>query len=370
MSQTRNTTISIAKGIAIILMVVGHTEVQGLLTGFIYLFHMPLFFITAGYFFSRKYVDNPWDFCVKRVKGLYVPFVKWSIFFLILHNVFFHFGILNEAYGNWENGVTHPYTIYSFMQRLVSIVFAMGGYDEFMAGAFWFFRALFLSSILFLVFYKALDGSTRWLRGNAVVAVICGAAVLFGLLKTSMGLTVQTVVQGGIRETMGIFFFGLGVLFHSYQARIKEHWLLALLYLGILIVCAMAKFRGMTLAMQWKDVLTLTATGTIGFLMVHYIAGRIDLHDNILKRFLVHCGDMTLYIYVFHIISFKVVSLVKIWYYGLDPRQIGCHMVIHYHNSDYFWILYSIAGVGLPLLWMWGYRRMRNCLKTRFTSAK
>lgn len=46
----RDHTISICKGIAIILMVVGHVEAPELLTNFIYTFHMPLFFIAAGYF--------------------------------------------------------------------------------------------------------------------------------------------------------------------------------------------------------------------------------------------------------------------------------------------------------------------------------
>ena len=62
---------------------------------------------------------------------------------------------------------------------------------------------------------------------------------------------------------------------------------------------------------------------------------------------------------MFHIISFKVVSLVKIAYSGLDPRQIGCHMVIHDHHGDAFWLLYTLVGVALPLLWLWGYRHLK-----------
>ena len=82
----RNNVISICKGIAIILMVLGHTEGPGFLMHIVYLFHMPIFFITAGYFFSRKYLSDPWTFVVKRFKGLYVPMVKWALFFLVIHN--------------------------------------------------------------------------------------------------------------------------------------------------------------------------------------------------------------------------------------------------------------------------------------------
>ena len=106
----RNTTISITKGIAIILMVIAHAEAPGWLCRFIFEFHMPLFFITAGFFFSLKYLNDEATFVKKRVKGLYWPFVKWAIFFLIIHNWMFDLGILNETFGNEAGGVTHPYS--------------------------------------------------------------------------------------------------------------------------------------------------------------------------------------------------------------------------------------------------------------------
>jgi hypothetical protein len=82
------------------------------------------------------------------------------------------------------------------------------------------------------------------------------------------------------------------------------------------------------------------------------------------KRFLVYTGDHTLYIFIFHIVAYKTVSLLKIWYYGLDPRQIGCHMVIHdYSQQDYFWILYTVAGVGIPLLGTWLNEEIRSRIR-------
>ena len=107
--KRNNTTLSICKAIAIILMCAGHAEGPNLIVTFIYLFHMPIFFIAAGYFFDKKYLADPWTFCKKRFKGLYVPFVKWSLFFLIFHNLFFRIGLMNEQFGNWSGGVTHPY---------------------------------------------------------------------------------------------------------------------------------------------------------------------------------------------------------------------------------------------------------------------
>ena len=365
MTSGRNTSISIAKGIAIILMVAGHTECPGTLMSLIYIFHMPLFFITAGYFFSRRNVEQPWDYCCKRFKGLYVPFVKWSLFFLLIHNVMFQVGILNETYGNWEGGVTHPYTMTQALQRVVHIFTAMAGYDEFLAGAFWFFRALLITSILFLVLFSLVDSHTSRLKGWHIAALISVAAIGFAALRISYGLKVVNVVQGGIRETWGMLFFGIGVVYRHFEQtrgfnpRHWGYWAAMTAAVAILVAGTMNHWAGMNLSPKIRDVATLPLTGMAGFFVTHQISRLIDSREWWLKRVLVHCGDMTLYIYVFHIISFKVVSMMKIAYYGLDPRQIGCHMVIHDHHDDIFWILYTIAGVALPLLWMWGYRHLK-----------
>lgn len=55
----RDLTIDIGKGIAIILMCVGHRYVCTFLDTFIYLFHMAFFFMMRGYFFREKNLANP-----------------------------------------------------------------------------------------------------------------------------------------------------------------------------------------------------------------------------------------------------------------------------------------------------------------------
>ena len=350
--MNRNTNISICKGIAIILMVCAHADCPGLLNNFIYLFHMPLFFIASGYFFSRKYLSDPWTFVSKRFSGLYIPMVKWSVLFLLLHNLLFKVGLLNEQFGNWSGGVTHPYTWHQFAQRLVHIFTAMGGYDEFLLGAFWFFRALLISSIVFLVLYRLLENNTSRIKGNTAVWLIVILTLAFAAFKIGNNLKVANVIQGGIRETWGVLFFAIGVLYRSYEQHIREHWAISLSILAFLIFGSYSHWAGMNLQPKMLDVLTLPITGTLGFLMVHHIASIIDKKDTCVKRLLVKCGDMSIYIYVFHIISYKFVSAIKIMYYNLDWGQIGCHMVIHEHHDDLFWILYTIAGVGMPLLWM------------------
>ena len=361
MGQQRNQVLSVCKGIAIILMVIGHAEAPELVTNFIYTFHMPLFFIAAGYFFSEKSLADPWTFCKKRFKGLYIPFLKWSLIFLLLHNVWHSFGILNETYGNWTGGVTHPYSWGDAMNRLQLIVFSMSGYDEFMAGAFWFFRGLLVASIIYLVLHKLIKGKSR-LSDVGVTILIMAAVIAFNAFRFANGFTLKYIPNGGLRETWGVFFFGAGVLFRRYEYIFARRWPLLILAFLFILGAGMLHTCGMNNQGKMIDLLTLPLTGAVGFLMTYWISGYINHAGGKINDALCYIGDNTLYILLWHIPAYKLVSLMKIHYYDLDPRQIGCHMVIHFNNTDFFWVLYSIVGVAVPIGLLIAWRRIKTTL--------
>ncbi len=357
----RNTTISICKAIAIILMVMGHADCPSVLSNFLYEFHMPLFFMAAGYFFSLRYLDDEATFVKKRLRGLYLPFLKWSVIFLVIHNLWFRIGVLNEQYGNWTGGVTHPYNWHQACQRLWNMVSAMGGYDEFLLGAFWFFRGLLVASILYLVVFKLVR--RLWLRYRPLTApddmayrlwmplLACLVPMLLAGWKCAEGLKVITLVQGGYRELMGCFFFGCGFLFRQWQHLYRPRWWTTAACFAIVCLFSVSLTANMNWRSSFEQFLSLPLPAICGCLMTYDVATRIDRHEHSrLRRFLVYLGDNTLCVFVFHIISYKVVSVMKILYYDLDWRQIGCHMVIHDHAADdFFWVPYTIVGVGLPI---------------------
>lgn len=62
-----------------------------------------------------------------------------------------------------------------------------------------------------------------------------------------------------------------------------------------------------------------------------------------------YVGKKTLYILIFHFISFKLVSFILI---GIDNRPFTelTHFPVIENNSYCLWIVYSIVGVIVPLL--------------------
>lgn len=104
----------IAKGIAIILVILGHNEIPHTVNRFIFSFHMPLFFIVSGYFFKplayKEIVKKGW-------RQLLVPYLFTGAFiiaFFALFQMALHFmrgasydaqqmlDLLHDvAYGGW-----------------------------------------------------------------------------------------------------------------------------------------------------------------------------------------------------------------------------------------------------------------------------
>ena len=383
----RDTRISIAKALGIIFVVVAHTDGHAFLNHFIYEFHMPLFFICAGYFFSLKYLTQEGKFVGRRLKGLYWPFVKWSVFFLVIHNLMFKIGILNEQYGNWSGGVTHPYTWHQAEQRLWHIVFSMGGYDEFLAGAFWFFRGLFVASLFYLLLFKvgavvadrfsrhdvvAMERHSRLFEKTRVAKYIgigiCVVTFLLGAWMSAENLRIVTLVQGGYRDIIGCFFFGVGFLLRPCLRTMRRNLAIDAVLFAVVLAFTIIIPAGMNYKVDLNHCLALPIPAFCGFLLTYDISCRLDRlkAGNPIRRFLIYCGDNTLIVFVLHVSAYKLVSALKIMYYGMPWGQMGCHMTIHDHADDLFWILYSIVGVGVPLLLQYGY----DCLKTRRATAR
>lgn len=83
MQNGRIVWLDIAKGIAIVLMVIGHAAIPHSFADFIFAFHMPLFFMASG-------LTTNWnkhkikDFCLHKTRVLLLPFALYSVFVLTI----------------------------------------------------------------------------------------------------------------------------------------------------------------------------------------------------------------------------------------------------------------------------------------------
>lgn len=91
--MNRQKWIDVVKGIGIILVVIGHCDRPDVILKYIQSFHMPLFFITAGYVFSAKREFK--DFAYRKASGLIKPYafygalnyIVWMIYLAVKEGV-------------------------------------------------------------------------------------------------------------------------------------------------------------------------------------------------------------------------------------------------------------------------------------------
>lgn len=68
--------LDIAKGIGIVLVVLGHIYTNNIVYNWFYSFHMPLFFFVSGYVYKKKRLL---DDLIRRVQTILVPYFSFGI---------------------------------------------------------------------------------------------------------------------------------------------------------------------------------------------------------------------------------------------------------------------------------------------------
>ena len=220
-SRGHNAQVSIAKALGIVLMVMGHAGCPEYLHDFIYLFHMPLFFFLSAYFFRDvKVVDSAGQYVLRKFKNLYWPYIKWSIIFLLLHNLFFQIGF-------YDNSL-------SWQELFVNVKCSVRGMwqGERMLGAYWFLISLFWESLLFgLIIWIKHKTKSRYFDLIAVVLLF-----LVGYYAPIDLLVNREMV------ILPIFYLGYWAGTHKTNFSISRSHLLIALLVCLPLLCYLATF--------------------------------------------------------------------------------------------------------------------------------
>lgn len=108
-SFKRNNKIDAIKSILIILVVIAHSRDRGILHDFIFLFHMPLFFVISGYFCKKKAkLDGAY---IKKICTRYlIPYLAYMVLILLVLDRNFKFShFIRLVYGGRALGSTYWY---------------------------------------------------------------------------------------------------------------------------------------------------------------------------------------------------------------------------------------------------------------------
>ena len=345
----RDEKITIAKAIAIMLMVICHAGLPHVGGQFVTMFHMPLFFFVSGYCFKDKYLNDVRQFSINKVKGLYVPFVKWSLLFLVLHNVFFHLNIYNDVCG-WKGVVSLLYGWKDVVKNVAKIVLAMNETEQ-LLGGYWFLKELFLGSFLALGCFKYLKNN---FLGASILLLIAIVMSWFDVEVPSVHIASRTFFAG--------FFIVMGRAYKRMNVD-ADKWPITIM--AFIIVSMGSVWCGTSmLSYSAIQILPYSVCAILGTIMILNLSHRLSLYQNWAKRFLMFVGDHTLEVLTWHFLSFKLVSLLIIWVYALPIEQLAGFPIIKGYSLMY-WPLYSFVGICVPIGALYIRKRLSYERKTK-----
>lgn len=326
----------IMKGIGIFLMVLGHSGCPSFLRAFVYAFHMPLFFMISGLLIKQVYFDNKIIFFKKRVKSLYLPCVKWSVIFILLHDVFFILGIIHPYYGYMGHG-SGWYSFYDLFYKIVVVVLTMNN-SEHLLGAFWFIKSLFVSTVFFVMLYSRLrQWKYVWLL--PLFVLLLNYTNLLVMNEKNMMFFEDRFI--GHFELFGLFFVSFGFVLKSYIPLIYD---VRKMILSLVLLFLISFYAPVSMGPNLKNVIILPFSALFGFVLIYNLSCFVTNKLTILRKLLKMMGEKSFYILLFHFLSFKLVSLLKVVLFDLDYGMIAEHPVVQFHN-EYFWIMYTFIGV-------------------------
>lgn len=325
----RNETIDIAKGIGIILVILGHLSSPmyevGWLTcmrGFVYQFHIPLFFFLSGIFMKT---GESWGvFLKKKVTRLYLPYAVSNLVFLVVY-----------AVAHAING--EEIVVIDTVKHAVKVLLGMAVTP--LGGATWFLFILFVSQILYRIvsrLFSCVDGKFK-----AIAILSMGVA---GMLFYPESCASKALVA--------MLFLYLGQLVYSegFMEKLKELVPFKVVFFLIsviaLIVCGQVNNVDMSQG-EYGNPLLFLMSSAAGFVMTIYASELFTKTSNC-KRFLCYLGASTMWVLVLHFFAFRIISLLQIAIYGDTFGAIFYHPC---NRISGLWpLIYASFGILFPLL--------------------
>jgi fucose 4-O-acetylase-like acetyltransferase len=220
--SVRNKTIDIAKGILILLVVLGHSGAP--FSKYIYWFHMPAFFMIAG-FFAKDFATRKlaYSYLQQKLRQYLVLYISYFILLFLL-KLFY----------------TDPVTI-SFSKTVLKFIIG-GRFVGAELGAFWFLTCLFFAISVFTLIRIFVHGRSKQF---AVFAVLYFVAHVQSFSQLRFGINLY--VPWGIDiSLMGACYLAIGYHMRDWLLNLVSDKCYSIVLLamavivnGILIGCDM-----------------------------------------------------------------------------------------------------------------------------------
>lgn len=291
----RNPIYDIMKGFGILLVIAGHwIGINKFLFNFIFSFHMPLFFILAGYFYKPQ---EPKTLLSKDFKRLIHPYIFTCVLI-----------ILYQLISMIRNYDTEP-----FVDTLVASFWGSGSVNHsslYFAdipsiGAIWFLLALFWCKNI----YNIIPKNNKYLYG--IVLILSITATIIDRYVANLPFALLPGISA-------LIFFATG----KFAKQNSTSWKWLLLGIPVWIYCI--AFSGMSIVRCYYNCYPLDVIGGItGTCAIYLLSKMIHSFSTLISRALTWLGKNSLAILCFHLVVMSVPFIGITQKYITDNRIVS-----------------------------------------------
>jgi len=268
--------IDVARGIAIILMIIGHGLDKGIARDIIFSFHMPLFIIISGLFYKEKTFKEEFkDLFFK----LFIPMSIAIIVVTMIKKV--------PDIGFYKSYIDSLKTIFVGWNYEYKIHYSVGKVEE-----LWFIYSLITIRLLFLINKKVSK------KNELLLLLLVLGETYLGYLLGIRGYFLPWCFDISLAS---MIFYYFGYLLDKYKVldKLISNYLLLLIILVIWIVGI--KYNPIELAVRiYPNGLWSYITAICGSIIIIKISKIIDTYLDYIPYFLSWCGKNSLYILIGH----------------------------------------------------------------------
>lgn len=357
--KIRSLSVDIAKGISIIAIVLGHInflyptwKLVNTIDLFIYLWHVSVFFLLAGFFIKEEQLVQPMFWLKKKISSLYLKILYFYVPAVLLHNVLIKIGWYSLES---TDPVISTYSMMDYAKQTV-LVICLGGREP-IVGAMWFVYVLFMALIGLSIVSWAIkkiaktDRQYEWMRFIALLTM----CMIAGILSNKYVLTIRRF--SNTFTAMLLIYVGK-IMYQKMKLSFDNRY--------FAIVCGLVAFEvacmlgGVALnGNEYKDILQLIVAAPAVLYIIMYIGKHIE--TNVVGKAVAYVGKESFYVMALHFVGFKLCTLALqgIGYGGANLSDltpgVGGNILLLF--------VYAFFGVGFPLLFMWGFRRVKTLIK-------
>lgn len=325
--------VDIYKGIAIILVVLGHAT--GKFNSWIYQFHMAAFFFISGYLSSIE-KKNDFSILVKKFLTIMLPLYVLSFFGIILNT------IIDKA-GYYELLFGEPFI--GFGESIAKLIINGQNFIQYL-GTLWFLIALFGVELLTCLLYQlngkklnilyflesvGIYGVGQWMVGNEIFTRFELELIFIAQLYYVYGIFIRKRqidkhIEINHIESVVVLVFSIGMAVWASQNRILVDYP----------------------SRSFQHPLAEMIVPLASIFIIIFISKEISIFAKYIKRFLSVCGKNSLGIMTLHFIVFKAVMVV-LYLAGKASLEQITNVVMPTELSDLYWIPLTVVSVFVTL---------------------